>query len=88
MPHEILLPELRDLDGAPAVAVLVAAADVAVLAIAADYPEIQDLDGVPLSPELRAALDVVEHARAVGAAIDRYKLALEVTSKRDDPMDF
>jgi hypothetical protein len=69
--HEQMLgaPELGILD------LLENALDVAILALAAAYPELHDSDLIT-APEALAALDLVEAARALGALINRYSLAL------------
>ncbi len=78
--HDQLLgaPELAVLD------LLENALDVGVLALAAAYPELHDLDHVT-APKALAALDIVDAARALGALINRYRLALALAN--DDSVD-
>lgn len=60
-----------------ALALLDTAAGTAILALAAVYPELQDvLDPDDDTAALRAAMSVIEHARALGLALARYRRAL------------
>lgn len=77
-----LAPELA------ALAILEAAADTAILALAAVYPEIQNLDEHRDSFELRVALDVIDTARALAASVNRYSLAVQLARERDDLLPF
>jgi hypothetical protein len=81
------------LESAPEIAVLAvldAAANTAVLALAAVYPELQDIpapDDVNAAPT-REALSVIEHARALRVAIARYRRALLRERLRDELLPF
>jgi len=83
---------IEQLGAAPELAVLVvleAAADNAVLALATAYPELEDVEHPDDStPATREALSVVEHARALGVALARYRRALLREQLRDDLMHF
>ncbi|HEX7273202.1 MAG TPA: hypothetical protein VF420_13740 [Casimicrobiaceae bacterium] len=83
-------PTIDQLITAPELAILAALEDtlrVATLALAAAWPEIQEVD---LSPDEqpRTALDVIESARALTAAVNRYRLALAVDHARDQDLPF
>lgn len=69
-------------------AVLDAAIDMAILAIAAVHPELQDNDRAEPTAALRAATLVIEDARALGAAITRYRLVLRRDRDRSDDLPF
>ena len=64
-------------------AVLDAAIDMAILAVAAVHPELQDHQQVEPTAAVRAATLVIEDARALGAAITRYRLVLRRDRDRD-----
>ena len=80
MAHALRLPRVEQLSVEPqlaSLAVLEAAANVAILALAAEHPELGGDDEVQRhDDELRAALDLVELARAIGITIMRYRRAL------------
>ena len=91
MPRVVHLPEPDHLYAAPELAVLTtleANIDVAILALGATYPEIQSLADVCDSSELRSALAIMDVARALGAAINRYRLALTLARERDELLPF
>lgn len=75
-------PELASL------AVLDAAIDMAILAIAAVHPELQEPEHAETIAALRAATLVIEDARALGAAIARYRLVLRRDRDRADDLPF
>jgi len=85
-------PSIEQLWTAPelaALAVLESAADMAVLALAAVYPEMHDIeDPNDHTDAMRAALSVIEHARALGFTLPRYRLALIRAQERDDALPF
>lgn len=84
-------PSIEQLGIAPelaALAVLEAAANTAILALAAVYPEIQNLDECRDSFELRVALDIIDTARALAASLNRYRLAVQLAQERDDLLPF
>lgn len=68
-------------------AVLEVALRAAILALVAAWPELNDLDDDPLD-EPRAALELVERARDLGAAVNRYRLALATAHGRQDDLPF
>ena len=68
-------------------AVLEVALRTAILALVAAWPELNDLDDDPLD-EPRAALELVERARDLGAAVNRYRLALATAHGRQDDLPF
>ncbi len=71
------------------IAVLEAAADIAVLALAAVYPEIGNLEDHADDFELRSALAVIAAARTLVVVINRYRLALHLAAQeRDDLLPF
>ena len=69
-------------------AVLEAALDVTILALAAAWPELQELDLDSSYDEARAAFDVIERARTLAAAVNRYRLALATADRRDHDLPF
>jgi hypothetical protein len=69
-------------------AVLDAAIDMAILAIAAVHPELQDQEHAEPTAALRAATLVIEDARALGAALTRYRLVLRRHHDRADDLPF
>jgi hypothetical protein len=73
-------PELGVLD------VLASAIDVSLLALAAAHPELRDDDRVT-DPQALAALDIVDMARALGAIVHRYRLALAFARDHDHDDD-
>ncbi len=68
-------------------AVLEVALRAAILALVAAWPELNDLDDDSLD-EPRAALHLVERARDLGAAVNRYRLALATADGRQDDLPF
>ena len=84
---------IEQLESAPEIAVLAvldAAAGTAVLALAAVYPELQDIpepDDINAAAT-REALSVIEHARALGVALARYRRALLRDRLRDELLPF
>lgn len=72
-------PELASL------AVLEAAADTAILALAAVHPEMQDQDPADQTAALRAAVVVIEDARTLTASMARYRLTLRRAERNDLP---
>lgn len=90
MARAFLLPPGDHLCAEPQLATLVvleAAANVAILALAAEYPELAFLDADPHDPfELRAVADLIARARDVDAAIGRYRrdLAERHQCERDE----
>jgi hypothetical protein len=81
MAHALRLPRVEQLSSEPqlaSLAVLETAANVAILALAAEHPELGGDDDIQRDDddELRAALDLVELARAIGITIMRYRRAL------------
>ena len=83
---------IEQLGSAPELAVLAVlevAASTAVLALAAVYPELQDIpDPADSTAATRAALSVIEHARALGGVLARYRRALLRQRQRDDLLPF
>lgn len=69
-------------------AVLDAAIDMAILAVASVHPELQDHDSAEPTAALRAATVVIEDARALGASILRYRLVLRRPHDRADDLPF
>jgi len=69
-----------------ALAVLDAALDVAVLALAAAWPELHTGDTDHDQP--RAALDAINHARALSAALRRYRRALARADRCEADLPF
>lgn len=69
-----------------AVAVLDAALDVTVRALAAVWPELQD-GNLPYD-EHRAALEVIELARSLGIAIRRYRRAVASADRSERDLPF
>ena len=91
MTRAIYLPHADDLHAAPELAVLAileATADVAILTLGVSYPEIQDLDEFHESDPPGAALAILDAARSLGAAINRYRIALVLAQKRDELLPF
>lgn len=88
MPRAFLLPRAEHLSVEPqlaALAVLETVANVAILALAAEYPELQRSDAHPRDPpELGAAVDLIELARAVDITIARYRRALAERHEREE----
>lgn len=85
-------PRLDDLYSAPelaALSLLEAAADVAVVALLAAHPDDDELDADPHAEQC-AARNLVDLARDVGAAVNRYRLALVFARerRRDDLLPF
>jgi hypothetical protein len=81
-------PRVDDIYAAPELAVLAvleAAVDVALVAVAAAYPD-DDEDDMP--PVRRAADLLVDAGRELHAAINRYRLALVVARQRDRLLPF
>lgn len=74
--HELSIEQLWAAPELASLAVLDAAIDMAILAIAAVHPELQDHDGAEQTAALRAATLVIEDARALGASATRYRLIL------------
>lgn len=80
---------VEQLECAPELAVLAvldAAARTAVLALGAFYPELHDIpdpDDIDTAVA-REALSVIEHARALGLAVARYRRALLRERLRDE----
>lgn len=84
-------PSLEQLWVAPelaCLAVLDAATDMAILAIAAVYPEMQDQDPADQTVSLRAATVVIEDARTLIASVARYRLVLRRIPDRADDTPF
>jgi hypothetical protein len=73
-------PELASL------AVLDTALDMTTLALAAAWPELQD--GLFSYDEPRAALEIIELARALAAALRRYRRALVTVDRRELDLPF
>lgn len=90
MPRAFLLPRAEHLSAEPqlaALAVLETAANVAILALVAEYPELALLEVDPHDPiELRAAANLIERARDLDTAIARYRrdLAERKECERDE----
>jgi hypothetical protein len=87
MARAIVLPRAEHLSTEPqlaSLAVLEAAANVAILALCAEYPELA-CDHVDLREplELRAVQDLIELAQAVDGGIARYRLALAMRHERE-----
>lgn len=70
-----------------AVAVLEAALDATIFALAAAWPELQLGYDLRLE-EPRVALDVIEHARDLAAALRDYRRALAVERQRELDLPF
>jgi hypothetical protein len=87
MPRAIHLPRAETLSAEPqlaSLAVLETAANLAILALVAEYPELASDDSELREPlELRATVDLIELARAVDAAVARYRCALAVRHDRE-----
>ncbi len=91
MPPVVHLPACDDLRAAPELAVLAlleSSIDVAVLALGAAHPDVEDLAEVHESAELRAALVIMDLARNLGAAVNRYRLALVLAREHDELLPF
>jgi len=91
MPRAFLLPRVEHLSAEPqlaSLAVLETAANVAILALAAEYPELAS-DDVDLRepPELGPAVDIIELARAIDMSIARYTRALAARLEREREED-
>ncbi len=69
-------------------AVLDTALGAAIVALAVAWPELHDLDDTCPDDEPRAALGIVEHARGLAAAIQRYRLALASSNRREPDLPF
>ncbi len=90
------LPRVELLSAEPqlaSLAVLETAANVAILALGAEYPELAADDVARRErdlPELRPVADVIELARAVNVTIARYRreLALRIERQRVDDVLF
>lgn len=91
MPRAFLLPRAEHLSAEPqlaSLAVLQTAANVAILALGAEYPELACGDVDLREPlELRAAVDLIDLTRAVDAAIARYRRALAERHEREREED-
>ena len=86
MTHALRLPRLEHLSAEPqlaSLAILETAANVAILALAAEYPELDVIDDPLRDGELRATLDLVELARALDLTITRYRRELAKARKRN-----
>ena len=86
MAHVLGLPRVEQLSAEPqlaSLAILEAAANVAILALAAEHSELGDDDIQRDDHELHAALDLVDLARAIGITIMRYRRAL-AESRRNE----
>jgi len=91
MPRVVHLPQCNELRAAPELAILAileSSIDVAILALGAAYPEVEGLADVHESDELRAALTIMDMARALGAAVNRYRLALVLAREHDELLPF
>jgi len=93
MPRVFLLPRVEHLSAEPqlaALAILETAANIAILALGAEYPELACHDeGLRETPEIRAAIDLVELARDLDAAIARYRRVLvEAQESESDLLPF
>ena len=91
MPRAFLLPRVEHLAAEPqlaSLALLETAANVAILALGAEYPELA-CDDVELRgpPELRVAVDLIALARAVDVTIARYMRALAARHEREREQD-
>jgi len=87
MPRAFLLPRVEHLSAEPqlaSLAVLETAANVAILALGAEYPELAS-DDVDLRdpPELGVAVDILELAHAVDVTIARYRRAVAARHERE-----
>lgn len=79
MPHVFLLPHADHLSAEPqlaSLALLEVAANVTILALAAEYPELASHVDRHEPLELQAAGDLIELARAIALTITRYRRAL------------
>jgi hypothetical protein len=87
MIRAFLLPPIEDLSVEPQLAALVVletVANVAILALGAEYPELALLEADPHDPlELPAAADLIARARDLDAAIARYRIALAERHERE-----
>jgi hypothetical protein len=96
MPRAFLRPRAEHLSAEPqlaALAVLETAANVAILALGAEYPELGLLEVDPHDPiELPAAADLIARARELDVAIARYRRDLaerhEYERDEDDLLPF
>ena len=91
MPRAFLLPRVEHLSAEPqlaSLAILETAANVAILALAAEYPELAS-DDVDLRepPELGPAVDIIELALAVDRTIARYRCAVAERYEREREED-
>ena len=91
MPRAFLLPRVEHLSAEPqlaSLAILETAANVAILALAAEYPELAS-DDVDLRepPELGPAVDIIELALAVDRTIARYRYAVAERYEREREED-
>jgi len=68
--------------------VLETAIDVAILALLAAHPELRDDADVITLPAAEAALDVVDTAHALGALVNRYRLALTLSDNDSSDLPF
>lgn len=90
MARAFVLPRAQHLSAEPqlaSLAVLEAAANVAILALVAEYPELADDVDEREPLELCAAVDLIELARAVDGGIARYRLALATRHQREREED-
>ena len=89
----MMLLSIQQLESAPEIAILAvldAAAGTAVLALGAVYPELHDIpdpDDINAATT-REALSVIEHARALGVALERYRRVLLRERLRDELLPF
>lgn len=93
MPRAFILPRVEHLSAEPqlaSLAVLETAANIAILALGAEYPELACRDVSLLEPpEIRAAIELVDLARDLDAAITRYRRALvEARENETDLLPF
>lgn len=90
MSHAFLLPPADHLSSEPqlaSLAVLEAAANVTILALAAEYPELASDVDLREPIELQAAGDLIELARAIALTITRYRRVLVERLAREREQD-
>ena len=85
MARALRLPHVEHLADEPQLATLALlenAANVAILALAAQYPELNFNDDPQRDAELRATLDIVDLSRALDCTIHRYRRELRKARER------
>jgi hypothetical protein len=86
--NELSIEQLWAAPELACLAVLDTAIDMAILAVASVHPELQDQERAEPTAALRAATLVIDDARALGAAIARYRHVLRRDRDRADDLPF